>query len=539
MRQRVAVGFATGIILTLLALFVAWPLVRILQTSLTAGNGAFTLGHYREFFGTWLQFRLLLNTLALAVTSTAVTVGLAALLAYAVTRTTMPGRRLVAGLTVVPLIFPPFLAALALVLLLGRNGVVPRWLGLAGSIDGFPGLVVAQVLTFLPYAYLAVANVLAAIHGDVEAAAENLGAGELMVLRRVTLGLARPGLAAAALTVFVLCMADFGNPLLIGGRYDVLATEIYARTMWKNNFASAATMSVVLVVPCLVAWALGAYRAGGRPLLTVSPSPGAGLRTTGPAAGRALAALCGGIALVILLVYAAIPAGSIVAAWGTDWSLSTAHYALAASAERGRSLRSSATLAVLAAAVGAAIALVTAYVIERTRPYGARAVETLSALPAALPGTVVGLGYLLAFHWPPILLTGTIWVLVASVVFWKLPIAVLAARAALRRIDAATEEAAVSLGAGRLGTLVRVTVPRLAGTAVTIAGYFFVEGMVTVSAVIFLIYRGFDPASVEILAQVDDGKLGTACALATMVVAIVAAVGLGLRAAVRRRGERA
>jgi iron(III) transport system permease protein len=193
-------------------------------------------------------------------------------------------------------------------------------------------------------------------------------------------------------------------------------------------------------------------------------------------------------------------------------------------------------LALVSGIVGTALALVTAYIVERRRPPGARAIEFLGLLPAALPGTLVGVGYILAFNVPPVLLTGTIWILVTSVVFWKFPVAVLAAINALKQIDPAVEEAAVSLGAGVARTFARVVLPLLTGTAFSIFVYFFINGMVTVSAVIFLTYPGFSLASVAILNQVENGFPGVACALGTIILAIVIGTILLLRGLVG--GER-
>jgi iron(III) transport system permease protein len=168
---------------------------------------------------------------------------------------------------------------------------------------------------------------------------------------------------------------------------------------------------------------------------------------------------------------------------------------------------------------------VTAYIVERRRASvgwaTTRAIEALSLVPAALPGTVVGLGYVLAFAVSPLPLAGTLWIVVASVVFWKLPVAVRAALATVSRIDPAIEEAAVSLGAGRLRTFTRVILPLGKGPALSIFVYFFINGMVTVSAVIFLVFPGFVPASVAILARAQRGDLEVACALSTVVLGIV------------------
>ena len=519
-RAELAVGATAGVVFVLLLTFVVWPVVRVLSLSLVTPAGL-GLANYAAFFSTWRLFRILVNSLIVSAVSTALTVLVALILAYAVTRTTVPGKRFLSLMSLLPLISPPFLVSLAFILLLGRNGVITRAFGLDWSIYGFHGIVIAQVFTFLPQAYILLANVLGNIDSSLEEAAENLGAGLVTTLRRVTLALARPGLASASLIVFILCMTDFGNPILIGGRYNVLATEIYAQVVGMNDFAAAATMSVVLIVPCLLAYVANTYWVAGRSYVTVSAASRTTVRPTPSFVRWALVVVAGGIALFIGVIYALIPLGSIVRMWGSDWSLSFQHYRFASTAEGAWPIWNSVRLAVISGVLGTVIALVTAYVAERKRPPGARAIESLALLPAALPGTVVGVGYILAFNVPPILLTGTIWILVTSVVFWKFPVAMLAATNTLKQVDPAIEEAAVSLGAGSVRTFLRVVLPLLTGTAFSIFIYFFINGMVTVSAVVFLIYPGFNLGSVAILAQVENGYPGVACALGTILLGIV------------------
>ena len=530
-RADLVVGASAVVVLALLLVFVVWPVVRVLALSFVGPAGA-GLHHYASFFSTWRLFRILVNSLVVSTVSTVITVMVALVLAYAVTRTTVPGKRFLSLMSLLPLISPPFLVSLAFILLFGRNGVVTRALGLDWSIYGFHGIVIAQVFTFLPQAYILLANVLGNIDSSLEEAAENLGAGLGTTLRRVTLALARPGLASAALIVFILCMTDFGNPILVGGRYNVLATEIYAQIIGMNDFPAAAVMSVVLLVPCLVAYLANTYVVGRRSYVTVSAGARTTLRPTPPALRFMLGALAGGIALAIAVIYALIPLGSLVRLWGTDWSLSLTHYGFRSTVEGAWPIWNSVKLALISGVVGTVLALVTAYVVERRRATGARVIEGLSLLPAALPGTVIGVGYILAFNVPPVLLTGTVWILVASVVFWKFPVAVLAAINTLKQVDPAIEEAAVSLGAGTVRTFARIVLPLLTGTAFSIFIYFFVNGMVTVSAVVFLIYPGFNLGSVAILAQVENGYPGVACALGTIILGIVIGAVLLLRALV-------
>ncbi|HET7339885.1 MAG TPA: ABC transporter permease subunit, partial [Methylomirabilota bacterium] len=385
--------------LLLLATFVVWPLARVLWLSIE-GPAGLTLSHYQAFFGSWRLARILVDSLVVAAVSTALTVLVALVLAYAVTRTTMAGRRLVSLTAVLPLISPPFLASLALILLFGR------------SIEGFAGIVAAQVFTFLPRAYIVLASVLGAMDVALEEAAESLGAGPLTTLRRVTLVGARPGLASAALVVFILCVTDFGNPILIGGRYRVLTTEIYSQVSGMKDVASASTMSVILVVPCLLAWVVNMAGVGARSSVTLPAGARASRRPTPAALRWPLTLLAGSIALLVASVYGLVPLGSLVRLWGGDWSLSLRHYAVASTAEGAWPIWNSVRLAAAAGVLGTVLALVTACVVERKRPPGSRLLESLSLLPAALPGTVVGVGYVLAFNEPPLLLTGTVWILV-------------------------------------------------------------------------------------------------------------------------------
>src|SRR5689334_17502034 len=293
-----ALGVTAAAVLALLLVFVVWPVVRVLGMSVVGPLG---LGQYAAFVSSWRLARILVNSLVVSAVSTLITVAVGGVLAYAVTRTTVPGKRFVSLMALLPLISPPFLVSLAFILLLGRNGVITHGLGLSWSIYGFQGIVLAQVFTFLPQAYILLANVLGNIDTSLEEAAENLGAGLVTTLRRVTLALARPGLASAALIVFILCMTDFGNPILIGGRYNVLATEIYAQVIGMNDFPAAAVMSVVLLLPCLAAYALNTYVVGRRSYVTLSAGARTTLRPTPPAIRATLFGLSGGIALSIAL----------------------------------------------------------------------------------------------------------------------------------------------------------------------------------------------------------------------------------------------
>ncbi len=499
---------AAGAVLLLLLVFVVWPLARVVATALAAPSAALAAR----------AGRVLVDTVAVAAVSTVLTVGAALVLAYAVTRTDIPGKRLLSLLTLLPLVSPPFVAGLAVALLAGRQGALTRALGLAGSIEGFAGIVVAQVFTFLPQAYIVLSSVLGDIDASLEEAAESLGATRLAALRRITLALARPGLASALLIVFILCLGDLGNPLLVGGRYPMLATEIYAAAVGAGDLAAAGAMAAALLVPCLTAYAVLACALGTGTYATVSAGARTGVRPTPPGVRWPLLAVAGGLTGCVGMLHALIPLGSVARRWPGDWSLSTTHYAAVAAG--AASLWTSVAVALASGAAGTVVALAAAYVVARQRAVGRGLVEALALAGPVVPGAVVGLGYLLAFGAPDRSLVPALGILVASVVFWKLPVAARAGIDALRRIDPSLEEAAVSLGAGRVATLRRILSPLLGGTAASIFVYFSVNGMVTVDAVIFLLHPGLELGAVAILTRAAGGDLGGACAFATLVLAL-------------------
>src|SRR5438445_3248823 len=421
--RRTAPAVVGGAAAALLALFVAWPLLLVLVRGAT--RAAELAG------GAWLA--VLARSLAVAAVSTAAAVALGSGLAYAVTRADVPGKRLVASACCVPAVLPPFFAALALLLLFGDGGLVVRAFGRRAAIAGFAGIVVAQTVAFLPDAFLVMVQTLRRTDDALEEAALNLGAGALATARGVTLALARPGLAWAALSVFVLCLSDFGNPFLIGGGFGVLTTEIYARAAGAHDLGGAAALSVPLIVPCLLAHALTTGWLGAPP----RPS---------------------------------------------RWTIHLG---------AGRRLSSRARGLVVAAAAGIALA-------------GAAA--------------------------------GTIWILVASIVFGKLSRAVSAAVEFEQSLPPALEEVARSLGAGPVRTFARVTLPCLIPAGVATFVELFIDGVATVSALVLLVPAGFAPLSVASLGHARQGDLGLACALGTVLGALsLCAVGL-YRRAVHRPG---
>ena len=499
--EVVGIGAAV-VVAPLLAVFVAWPLGR-LATAVALPDAA--------------VLDALAGSVLVAGASTIVTLALALALAYAVTRAGIPGRRGVSAACLSATLAPPFLAALALDLALGPT----RGLGAVG---------VAQVLTFLPYAFLLLATGLDRLDPSLDEVAESLGAGGLTILRRVTLALLAPRLLTTALVVFALALGDFANPYLLAGGRPVLTTLMYARAVGAHDAVAAATPAVLLLVPGMLAALVCARRdPGALPLATVL----AGRVPLRPAAALVrwpLAALAGAVALLLGAVPVLVVAGSLVTAPGRDWSPSLRHWAGLGASGVPDAVLTSVGLGAAAGVAGALLALAAAHAVRRARPPLARVLWWLALVPAALPGAVVGVAYLVALDIPASPLAGTFWILVAGIVFWRLPTALRTAAAALGRVDPALEEAAVSLGAGLGRTYARVVAPLLAATAWSLFLFFFVEGVVTVSAVVFLVSPGTVPGGVTLLERAAHGELGGACALAATLLAVVLAAAAAARA---------
>jgi iron(III) transport system permease protein len=490
----VLVTALTGAACAALLALIVWPLVTVIVTGVVQASRV----------GMRLPFEILARTLAVAAASTALTVLVAAAVTYAIVRTRARGGALTHRLLSVGLLLPPFVPALGVLLLSGgRTGVAP--------------LVTAQVLSFLPYAYLALGNALAALDHDQENAAESLGAGRIRILTRITLVLLRPGLVSAAIVVALLCLADFVNPVLVGGDSVVLSTLIFVAATRAADPGSAAALALWLVAPCIILAALGRWRAA--PAFAMPPARPHPHRPT-PAA---LSIVTGAVGAVVLAVYASVAVGSIVTAWGRDWTPTLRHLAATAT-EHGRALAGSVVIAAAVAVGGTVLALLVAGIVARGGRVGTT-LEHASLLPAVVPGLVLGLGFFLAYAPSPLVLAAAAPLSAAAVVAARLPVAARAAIAAVRGLDADVVLVARSLGADRRRAFSRVLAPLLTPVAGSILAYLFARALVAVSAVVLLVGSRLPLASLRAIDVALGGRTGEACALAialsVMVVVVV------------------
>jgi iron(III) transport system permease protein len=507
---------AAGVGVTLLmAVFLAWPVAALLVHGLATPVDS------------W-PWRIAAQTVVVALSSAFVAFGLAALVAFTLTRTDVPGRIALCRIYEVGALIPPFIVPLAVLVLTGLLAPGAQHRGLAL-------IVVAQSLAFLPYAVALVVRMLAPISLELEQAAEVLGASRATVMRRVTLGLAGPGLLRAGLVVVGLGLGDVATPLLLGGDARVLSTEIVAAAAIEGP--GAATAALLLAgVATLVALAAGAWRLAGevgrdQPVLPRLDRPTPAL----------LRWLLGAVAWVIAVALAAlwllVPLGSVLRLSPGSLALSSGSWAVIATADVFRSLGGSLLLGLGAALVGTVLALVSAWIIEGPAAIWSRAVALVTRVPVVVPGVAAGAGYLLVVGWPSSIALATL-ILIAIVACWELPVTSRVAREVRIRMDRSVADAAVGLGAGRATTLTRIVVPGLRPVAGWLVGHLFAAAVLAVGTVIVVAGPGRELGALTMLRLAAAGATGAACAVATALLALAGgAVLLGRAIAGRQRGS--
>lgn len=516
------------VVFALLGLFIGFPLVKVFQTSLFH-RGRFDPSYFLYFLeGRSYIIRPFLNSLTVGalVALAGTTVGF--IFAYAVTRTDIPGKTAFRWIATFPIISPPFLLALSAILLLGRNGVITRFLqthwGISWNIYGLPGLVLTETLAYFPLAFMTLEGVLSGIDPALEESALDLGASKLRTFFRVTLPLATPGLAAALLLVFIRSLEDFGNPIVIQGRFPVLTVQAFLAITGMYNLPLGATLSIILLVPTVLAFVLQRYWVTRRSYVTVTGRPStAGLRSTEPRVKWPLFAVVCLLSGIIILFYGMVFYGSFTTLWGVNHTLTLDNFRYVFSTGVTY-LVNTLKLAGIATPIGGILGVLIAYLVTRKRFPGRRAMDFLSMLNFAVPGIIVGIGYILAFNTPPIQLTGTAAIIVLVFVFQRMPVGIREGIAMLEQVDPTIDEAASDLGAGFFRTFRRVTLPLVAPAVVSGMAYMFSACVTSISAVIMVVSARWQLITVALLHEVDNADLAQAAAYGVVIILVVLGV---------------
>jgi iron(III) transport system permease protein len=554
-----------ALIVALVATFIFFPVSRILISAIQDNDGAFAPGSFldkvvsRDLWGMAcltanVNCGIAWNSLVLAIMVGVGTAGLGLAFALAVTRTAIRAKRMLRILTILPIITPPFVIGLAIILIFGRAGALSVFLegtfGIEPSrwIYGFTGVWLAQMLAFTPIAFLVLIGVVEGVSPAMEEAAQTLRANSWQTFTTVSLPLIRPGLANAFLLGFIESLADFGNPMVLGGDFEVLSTAtFYAIVGAQNDQGRAAVLAIVLLTFTLSAFYAQRRWLGRKSYTTVTGKGDSGVhpRLPGGVTGMVYAAVVPWATLTFV-IYAMIMFGGFVKLWGYDHSFTLAHYIDAFGITWGQhglvwagAAWNSFSTTILVSAIStvptAIIGLLTAYLLVRQRFRGQDAFEFGTMLSFAIPGTVIGISYILAFNVPPIELTGTGAILVICFVFRNMPVGVRAGIAAMSQIDRSLDESSLTLGANSFTTLRRVVLPLLRPAIVAAIVFSFVRAMTAISAVIFLVSARYDMATSYIIGRVENGDYGLAIAYSSVLILVMVLVIVGVQAVIGQR----
>ncbi|GAK59083.1 binding-protein-dependent transport systems inner membrane component [Candidatus Vecturithrix granuli] len=522
--DKFIVPTVTIFILLLLAFFLLFPLTSILQLSFfkegQVGFSTFTFANFYKYFTTPRTFNALWHSLYVAFATTIIVTVITFFFAYAMTRTTISGKLFFRNVIMMPLVAPSIIQALALIYLFGRNGLITKYLlNTDWNIYGATGIIISEVLYCLPHSFVILYTTLSAVDIRLDEAAESLGASALKVFTRVTLPSAKYGIFSAAALTFNLTITDFGNPVVIGGNYNVLATEIYAQVTNLYRFDLGATISIILLIPSLMAFMLN-YYISRKTFAMISGAARPFIPPSRPLKKIAYTTYCTLVSWAIIAIFATVVIGSFVRVWPYDWSLTLKHYSFP-SIGGYSAIWTSVWVALVVGLVGSSITLIAGFAMETRKPFCKQLLYFLSVMPAAIPGLVMGLGYILAFNKPYYFFYGTPWIIIINIITCNFTLGVLSSISNLRNIDPSIEEASISLGGDTIRTFLRIIFPLSRVAFFQNFTYFFLRSMTTISAVIFLVSATIHLAAIEIIMLDNDGWSASANAMCTCIIGIV------------------
>jgi iron(III) transport system permease protein len=551
------VAGSLGLVVALTLLFIGLPVGQMLVIPFQVQGGGWALAPFVDRLIDPKIWRLgclsgastcgvAWNTLALGLSVGLLSTLLGLAFALVLTRTGVRFRGFVKSLSLLPIITPPFVIGLSIILLFGLSGNVTQFvagqLGLEPSrwVYGWSGVLIAQLLSFTPICFLVLIGVVEAVSPSLEEAAQTLRANAWVTFRSVTWPLMRPGLANAFLLGFIESMADFGNPLVLGGNFNVLSTEIFFSVVGsQNDQGQAAVMAIILLVFTIGAFYLQQRWLGRRSYTSVSGKGDGGMHPPLPRRVGIPAVVVTTVwSMFTVVVYLMIAYGSVVQLWGRDNTLTLRHYLRAFAISFGEfgvqwpgsawnSFWTTLQIASISAPLTAAIGLITAWLLTRQTFRGKQLFEFGTMLSFAIPGTVIGVSYIIAFNVPPIELTGTAAILVICFVFRNMPVGVRSGIASLSQIDKSLDEASLTLGASSWTTFRRITLPLIRPAILSALVYSFVRTMTAISAVIFLVSAKHDMATSYIIGRVENNEYGVAIAYSTVLILVMlAAIGL-------------
>ncbi len=525
-----------------LALAILLPVGELLLKAFMDNDGNFIgPGNFIAYFQSPYLSRAIFNSLFVSLVTTLVSVTLAFIFAYAMTRTSIPGKSVFRNMGLVPLFAPTMMHGIALIYLFGNKGLVTTgffgslpWLAHDIGLYGAAGIIISEVIYTFPQAFMILMVSLTMADYRLYEAAETLGSGRVRTFFTVTLPGIKYGLISALFVCFTLSFTDFGAPKVVGGDYNVLAVDIYKQVIGQQNMSMGATVGILLLIPALVAFAVDRIiRKRQSAMITSRAMP---FRVTRrPARDALLFTYCSLVTLMIFILLGVILFASTVKIWPYDLSLTLDHFTFRNVAGNGlETYLNSIIVSLLSAALGTASVFLTAYLIEKTRilPRLRGFLYLLSILPMALPGLVIGLAYIFFFNRagfqvpfldatvpnPLHAIYGTVAILVLANIVHFFAVTFITATASLKKMDNEFELVSESMGVPFYKTLWRVSIPVSLPAILEIAMYFFVNSMVTISAVIFLYPGNFKLAAIAIVNMEEAGDTAAAAAMSALIL---------------------
>ncbi|ELV8726919.1 iron ABC transporter permease [Vibrio fluvialis] len=529
------IGSLISIIL-LIAIFIIFPSIAIFLPMFKDEMGQWTAWQFMEILSQSHTLSVIRNSIVLGI---AVGVGatfFGLIFAIYTTRIAKRSAFIARVFSILPIVTPPFIVGLGVTLMLGRSGYITElmvdWFGLQKTnwLYGFTGIWLAQVLAFAPMSFMILDGALKSLHPSLEEASYTLKANRYQTFFGIIIPLLKPALANSFLIIFVQSLADFSNPLVLGGSFDVLATQIYFYIAGAQlDYASASTLGSVLLLFSLAIFVIQYLWIGQRSYVTISGKAYRGDVQDMPASLKLGVTLTLYVWMVFnVLLYGSIFFGSFTVNWGVDYTLTLQNYlnlfGNGMSDGAWPSLITTMIYAGVAAPITALFGLLIAYVVVRQQFYGKKVIEFSTMLCFAVPGTVAGVSYILAFNDAPIYLTGTAAIVVISMVMRNVPVGIRSGIAGLGQLDKSLDEASLSLRASSLQTIRHIILPLLRPAILSTLVYSFVRAMTTVSAIIFLVTPETRVATSYILNRVEDGEYGIAIAYGSVLIVVMLAI---------------
>ena len=521
------------VLITFLTLFILYPLAVLLVDSVYGKETGLTMDIFKRIMAMGSFRKAITNTLkvgfAVGIFSTLLGLLFAYVEVYVKVRSKFMGG-LFQVVSMLPVVSPPFVLSLSMIMLFGKAGIITRYLLKIydNSVYGFWGITIVQTLTFFPVCYMMLKGLLKNIDPSLEEAARDMGASRLRVFTDVTWPLILPGLGNAFLVTFIESIADFANPMIIGGSYDTLATTIYLQITGAYDKEGAAAMAVVLLTITLAMYLVQKYVLEAKTAATLTGKASrARMRIEDKSVTIPLTVACSLIALFVIMMYICVPFGALFNTWGYDFSLTTKWFVRVFEKYKGfKAFRDSFLLSLASAPITALLSMIISYLVVKRKFRAKGFIEFVSMLAMAVPGTVLGIGYIRGFvngvFGTGFLsgIYGSAVILIIVFVVRSLPTGTRSGISALRQIDKSIEESAYDMGADSFKVFMTVTLPLIKDSFLSGLVTAFVRSITAISAIILLVTPQFLLITVQINEFAEKGSYGIACAFATILIAI-------------------